>query len=404
MTAYQARWIVRLDGHPPLDGGIVVVDGGVIREVTSSRRIRPDVDLGDVVVLPGLINVHTHLDLTHAHLCRAKIGNRPQAFVDWLEEVVAFRQRQTPEQRKSAVEEGLAACLRAGVTTVGDILTDPHIWPVLTASPLQGVAWYELIGLNAHRAAATAAAADSWLANPDHGRWQRGLSPHAPYSVRRELFATACQLAATRGCPLAIHLAEVSDEERLLRQHDGPLQLFLQRLGAWDDTGLTESWDELLRSVPSSLPCLWIHANYLQPRPLPPTQTVVHCPRTHAAFGHPPFPLEHWRQCDVRLCLATDSLASNPDLDLLAEARHVYRIFPDLPAEQILAMITCNAAAALGRSKHLGTLTPGKVANLTVVPLPHGQPKDADPHCLVLESGLAVTRVMIKGVWHFSAQ
>jgi cytosine/adenosine deaminase-related metal-dependent hydrolase len=399
VVGYQARWIVSLDG-PPLDGGVVVISDGRIGDVQPMGHAKVDVDLGDVIVLPGLINVHTHLDLTHAGHCRPPLGRPPTAFADWLAQVVAYRRQQTPEQRQQAVRDGLAACLRAGVTVVGDIVTDPQIWSVLNQAPLYGIAWYELIGLTPSRAHSCRLAAEQWLVSPDGTRWQRGLSPHAPYSVHRNLLTAAYQLAHRHRCPITVHLAESAEEEQLLRQHDGPIRTFLQQLGAWHVAGLIASWQHVLHLAPRTVPCLWIHANFLSPQPLSANHTIVHCPRTHAAFGHPPFPLQQWLHCGVRVCLATDSLASNPDLDLLAEARYLYSLHPQLPADQILAMITRHAAAAVGQGDRWGTLSRGKAAHLIVVPLPRGEPSPTDPCQRLLQSPLTVAQVMIDGIWY----
>ena len=431
MTSYQARWVVPMD-RPPLPGGVVTIADGTIVSVTPRGETPADVDLGDVILLPGLINVHTHLDLTHAAACRPASASTPISLPDWLERVVAFRRGQTFAQRQEAVQAGLRACCQAGVTTVGDIVTDPQLWPVLVRSPLRGVAFLEVLGLTRPRAQVARQAAEEWLtpaasdasptvassasavpvsaeafpvcesAGPASCRWRRGVSPHAPYSVRQELFAAALELAAKQQSPLAIHLAESREEAELLHTHGGAFRNLLQRLGVWDPAGLVPSWEALLAWANAHRgPVLWIHANYLSPRSLPANHSVVYCPRTHAAFGHSPYPLPAWRQAGVRLCLATDSLASNPDLDLLAEARFVHRHFPDLPAEDVLAMITREAAAALGSQPQLGTLSPGKAADLIILPWPSGIPDHTDPGLAILESTVPVTGVMVGGRWLF---
>jgi cytosine/adenosine deaminase-related metal-dependent hydrolase len=425
--------------RPPLPGGVVTIADGTIVSVTPAGETPADVDLGDVILLPGLINVHTHLDLSHAAACRPAVASAAVPLPDWLERVVAFRRHQTFAQRQEAVQAGLLACGQAGVTTVGDIVTDPQLWPVLVRSPLRGVAFLEVLGLTAPRAEAARQAAKAWLvptasdppppsasavsaeassgsaspisaeaspvsesAGPVSCRWHRGVSPHAPYSVRRELFAAALELAAKQQSPLAIHLAESREEAELLHTHGGAFRDLLQRLGVWDPAGLIPSWEALLAWASAHRgPVLWIHANYLSPRSLPANHSVVYCPRTHAVFGHSPYLLPAWRQAGVRLCLATDSLASNPDLDLLAEARFVHRHFPDLPAEEVLAMITREAAAALGSQPQLGTLSPGKAADLIVLPWPRGIPAQTDPCLAILESTVPVTGVMIGGRWLF---
>jgi cytosine/adenosine deaminase-related metal-dependent hydrolase len=124
---------------------------------------------------------------------------------------------------------------------------------------------------------------------------------------------------------------------------------------------------------------------------------VVYCPRTHAFFGHPPHGFRDLLARGVRVALGTDSLASNPDLDLLAEARFLHRLYPDVPGAQLLHMATLAGALALGWGDEAGSLAPGKSADLAVLPLPPAG--DTDPHELVLDSDLPVSAVLCRGRW-----
>src|SRR5262249_13209819 len=150
----------------------------------------------------------------------------------------------------------------------------------------------------------------------------------APYSVRWPLFF----FAATHHLPAAIHLAESTAEMSLLLARRGPFVDFLQELAVWDPEGLVDGPDHVLRLTNGLNPILFIHCNYLWPRiTFPANGSIVYCPRTHAAFGHPPHPFREFLARGVRVALGTDSLASNPDLDLLAEARFLTRLRADLP-------------------------------------------------------------------------
>src|SRR5262249_31195645 len=127
---------------------------------------------------------------------------------------------------------------------------------------------------------------------------------------------------------------------------------------------------------------LIVHGNYLPTdSPIHRNDTVVYCPRTHAAFGHPPHPFRKFLNRGVRVCLGTDSLASNPDLDILAEARFVHAKYPDFPGDQLLKMVTLSGAEALGWADECGSLESGKSADLVAVPLPD---RDGDPYELLL--------------------
>src|SRR5262249_26751506 len=158
---------------------------------------------------------------------------------------------------------------------------------------------------------------------------------------------------------------------------------FLSELGVWDPDGLAPSWDWIVWKASRSPAALFAHGNYLPPQTrLPPNATVVFCPRTHAAFGHPPHPFRELMANGVRIGLGTDSLASNPDLDVLAEARFIHERYPDVPGEQLLRMATLNGAEALGFGRITGSLEVGKSADLVVVELSGCD--DAGPFDLLL--------------------
>src|SRR5207248_2522199 len=227
--------------------------------------------------------------------------------------------------------------------------------------------FHELIGLTPERAAAAAQAGRDWLnSRAATDTCRPGLSPHAPYSVRDSLFAAA----AACGVPAAVHLAESLAERELLEHRRGPFVDFLTGLGVYDPSGPVGSPEQVPPLLARAMPLLLVHGNDLRTDPaLPQGASVVYCPRTHAAFGHAPYPLHRFRAAGVRVALGTDSLASNPDLDLLAEARLVRRLFPDVPAADVLRMATRNGAEALGWGDVTGSLEAGKSADLVVVPL-----------------------------------
>jgi cytosine/adenosine deaminase-related metal-dependent hydrolase len=142
----------------------------------------------------------------------------------------------------------------------------------------------------------------------------------------------------------------------------------------------------------------FIHGNFLDPHSFPAGDgTIVYCPRTHAAFAHPTHPFREFLQRGVRVALGTDSRASSPDLDLLAEARFLHRIHLDVDRASLLRMATLSGAEALGWQEATGSLTPGKSADLVVLPLPAAHP--ADPHELLFASSLPVQAVLWRGQW-----
>lgn len=194
--------------------------------------------------------------------------------------------------------------------------------------------------------------------------------------------------------PLAVHWAETVAEGQLLRDHTGLFREFLEEIGAWDEEGLGDSPDWILRQFGPRRPIL-VHGNYLT---TPPTCDVVYCPRTHAYFGHPQHPFISFLEAGVNVALGSDSLASNPDLSILAEMRFLWQRYSDrLAAAQIIRMGTLAGAIALDWADQTGSLTPAKIADWIAVPL---DDLDAtDPCALLLESRQEPTIVCSGGVY-----
>ncbi|MBA4191895.1 MAG: amidohydrolase [Planctomycetaceae bacterium] len=400
---FTARWVFPVAG-PPLPHGTVTVHGDTIAAVEPHGVRTADEDLGNVAIIPGLVNAHTHLDLSGA---RGLIPpTDPEHFTDWLRGVIAYRRGRTPEQVQADIRAGLAECLRSGTTLLGDITVGGASYATVTTAATRAVLFWELIGLSEERYLAGLKAISnnklggSW--DPDAPpaeypethfcRW--GLSPHAPYSVnhshaRGQLFFGSA----------AIHLAESPAELELLATKSGPFVEFLEDLGVWNPDAITATLGDFLVShEKAASPSLYIHCNYLPlDTPFQPHQSIVYCPRTHGAFLHPPHPFREFLKRGVRVCLGTDSLASNPDLDILAEARFVHARHPDVAGEQLLRMVTLAGAEAHGWAKECGSLEVGKSADFVAVPLPERDA--ADPHELLFADHPGERRTLFRGEW-----
>lgn len=387
-----ARWVFPAD-QAPLPRGTITIQGDKIVAVEPAGTRSADEDLGNVAIVPGLVNAHTHLDLSDA---RGKIPPTPD-FTAWLRGVIQHRRAQMPEQLQQAIADGIAESQRSGVTLLGDISAKGASWNLIVPAWIRAVVYYELIGLTEE---------GGWAAEPDGVLWsvpasvetcdcRRGLSPHAPYSFRAEVLPYIANIGRRL---TTIHLAESQAERELLERNTGPFVPFLAELGAWDPSGLAWNFQHVIELMSGADSPLYVHCNYLHTDArIPPNATIVYCPRTHAAFGHPPHPFREFLKRDVRVVLGTDSLASNPDLDILAEARFVAARYPDFPGETLLRMITLDSAIALGWGDVAGSLTPGKSADFVVLPLPDRE--DADPHRLLFESESRVRRVLFRGEW-----
>ena len=387
MPTFTARWILPVAG-PPLERGTITVRGDRIVAVAPHGSRLSDEDLGEVTIIPGLVNAHTHLDLSGAAgLTRPVPG---EAFPEWLKRVIAYRRARTPEQVEADIRAGLAESLRHGVILLGDISAAGASWPALKDAALRAVVFWELIGTKLERfEPALHSAIIGMNAQPNTPTCRWGRSPHAPYSVHRRGY----ELAAQSPGIAAVHLAESAEEMELLEHRTGPFVPFLQKLGVWEPDGLIRDPREFLRTHPEQK-LLVVHGNYLPgDTPLTANQSLVICPRTHAAFGHPPHPFREFLARGVNVCLGTDSPASNPDLDVLAEVRELHRRHPDVPVATLLEMATINGARALGFDSECGTLEPGKSADFVVLPGAGGDPYGAIP------AGEGARRTLFRGEW-----
>jgi cytosine/adenosine deaminase-related metal-dependent hydrolase len=389
----KARWVFPVD-QPPIENGMVTIADGRIVSVEPAGERSADQDLGNAALVPGFANAHCHLDLTGA---RGQIPHTAN-FTDWLKAVIRYRRTRAPEQVQADIETGIRESVRFGTTLIGDISNLGQSWASLAQSPMRATVFYELLGLTRTRAQEAWARCCDWLrSHPAHSHLRPGLSPHAPYSVRRALFQSCARLAREHDLALAVHLAESDAELSLISSREGPFVSFLKELDVWDEEGLIDRPEEVI-DVARGCRLLCVHANFLSPAvPIPAETTVIYCPRTHAAFGHPAHPFRRLLDRGVRVALGTDSLASNPDLDLFAEAKFIHQRHPDLDGGTLLKMATLNGATALGWENETGSLTEGKSVDLLVVSLP--VQRAPDPHALLFRPESQVQLVMVRGRW-----
>lgn len=381
-AALTARYVFPVSG-PPIAGGVVSVAGGRIVSVGDKPGLRPLRDLGNVALLPGLVNAHTHLEFS---LLKQPLGDPQRGFCPWIREVVEWR-RSRSEQPADAIIAGMGECLAAQTALVGEIASQ-H-WPVeLSLSPDRSpsgcAVFLELLGLARARWPSLIDAARQHLEQPSPPGLSRGLSPHAPYTAAPELVKAAVEIAASHGAPVATHLAETVEELELLASHSGPMRTLLEDLQAWHADAIPRGirpldYLKLLAGAPRSLV---IHGNYLTTAEIEyiaaqsQRMSVVYCPRTHAYFRHTGYPLAKLLASGVNVALGTDSRASSADLNLWAEAQFAAASHPGVSPAAIVRMATLAGAVALGRESDFGALEPGRVSAFCIVPLPDHQASD----------------------------
>ena len=368
----RARAVVTMDG-PPIENGAVCTAGPTIAAVGRWEELRRNfsaeevIDLGEFVLLPGLINAHCHLDYT---ALRGSI-TRPKSFTSWIGQINARKAALTPDDYLQSIRAGFAEAASFGTTAIANLEAFPELIAQVGTPPLRTWSFAELIDVRAPVAAASVAGSHGGI----------GLAPHAPFTASAELYAQVAELARTRGLRATTHLAESREEMEMFRDARGALFDFMRSIGRrMDDCGATTPLGLLLQA--GVLDERWIvaHLNELTPDDVhqlerAPRFHIVHCPRSHEYFGHSRFQFGELRARGFNICVGTDSLASNHDLSLFAELRQFARTQPTLSPRELLETVTVNAAAALGQDDALGKIRAGFTADLIAVPW-HGRASD----------------------------
>ncbi len=341
----RARWVVDrslcLHEHAWVDTAT-----NRVGQRTPGRK--PVVDLGDSILMPGLVNAHCHLDYTDF---RGRIPAQ-KSFVDWILRIVRLKKSWTRRQFTRSIQHGLDEALGFGTTAMANWICSPGTMKGLRPRPMRITWLWEQIAYRGEDVF------DAWKVWPAHCArfsplWLAGIAPHAPYTCSRDIIRQAEEWSARRRRPWSMHVAESRDEDAMFRRECGPMfRLFEQGGRDMRDCGNSSPF-QFLQSQPlhRTAPLLLVHANHIGPgdfRFLKPPVSIVHCPRAHAYFRHRRFPLEQLRARGVNICLGTDSLASNEDLSMFGEMRRCASVYPRMAPREIVRMATLNGARALG--------------------------------------------------------
>lgn len=409
-SVLRARVVLPVSGPPIEDGAVSLLGNRVIGvgrwrdwSVSSPANV---VDLGQMILLPGLVNAHCHLDYTHM------AGEIPpqRSFVDWIQMITTCKSGWIYSDFAESWLAGAKMLLNTGTTTVGDIEMVPELLPdVWSATPLRVISFLELTGVKSRRPPSEILQeALHKITSLPRGRCRAGLSPHAPYSTQPELLRLAGESARRHELPLVTHVAESDEEFDMFTHGKGKMFEWLKRNGRdMGDCGHGSPVAHLASQGMLSANLTAIHVNYLAPGDAgllaKHRVSVAHCPRSHAFFKHRRFPLAELAAEGINICLGTDSLASmpllrkkSPELNLFDEMRELATAVPTLRPETILQMATQNGAAALGAKRQFGEITAGAFADL--IALPHsGRIRDA--HDTVVHHRGNVSASMIDGEW-----
>jgi len=397
--------------QPPIENGAVIISRNRIRAVGSWRDLRSQAtgelaDLGQVILLPGLVNAHCHLDYTDM----AGLLPPPKTFTDWIHLMISAKAQWGYAEYARSWLNGARMLLQTGATTVADIEAVPDLLPeVWDATPLRVFSFLEMTGIRARRAPqAVLREAVEKIESLAHPRCRASLSPHAPYSTLPELLRLSARAARNKKLPITTHVAESAQEFEMFVHARGAMHAWLKRNERdMTDCGLGSPVEHLARNRVLAKNLLAVHANYLAPRDVALLAgrkvSVVHCPRSHFYFKHRPFPLRKLLKAEVNVCLGTDSLATvyktqreKPELNLFEEMRALAGAHPRLSPKKILQMATVNGAKALGLSGRIGELSKNAFADLIAIPF-GGRSSDAVE--AAINSSGHVRASMIDGQW-----
>lgn len=368
----RAKYVMP-DSRTIIENGAVAIQGSKIVDVGLYPTVRksgapPIHNLGEATLTPGLVNAHTHLDLTSS----ADSVQRTPKFTDWVFQIVGKR---TPSTVEPSVREGVQQSLAGGVTTVGDIDGTGGAAQILRDTPIRKVVFCEALGFSGDSNATGLARLTAYLDSPPvpDSLLTPALSPHAPYSTSADIY----RQCVASGLSICTHIAETEEELEFLSSGTGAFVDYLEAFGI-----STAGWHPPQATPMQYMKTLGVlrkksllaHCNYLTDADVTilaeSGASVVFCPRSHHYFYHTDHPVVQLVEQGINVAIGTDSLASNWSLSLLDELRFLARTQPYIRPETLFDMVTCNGAEAVGLTQ-VGRLEKDWQADIIAVKIPN---------------------------------
>jgi cytosine/adenosine deaminase-related metal-dependent hydrolase len=360
VTEVSADWVLPIDG-PPIERGLVRYENGAVVEVRQGRAKNHH---ADAAIVPGFVNAHSHVE----YAMYAGFGDG-QPFGPWIGTHVERKSKLERDDMVAIARLGVLESLRAGIATTADYSFSGAAATAAAELGLRAIVYLEVFAIDPAQAERQF---DEKRVQIEETELVRiGVSPHAPYSCSLDTYRWCLSL----GIPVGTHLAESANENEWLEHGSGPLQGIAPILVPPTGKRAVASLEPVLGPDLLCAHCVEVDVGeiaLLAERNVP----VAHCPRSNALLGCGVAPLAELRAADVRVGLGTDSPASTPSFDMFEEMRtaiYLARARTKRPeallATDALRMATLDAARALRIEDQVGTLTPGKRADLTVVSL-----------------------------------
>ncbi|MEK6775498.1 MAG: amidohydrolase family protein [bacterium] len=378
---------------PPLHHGAVAIQGSKILDVGDMESIcrrYPDLPLRELkgcVLMPGLVNAHTHLELT---LLRDRLSTVDD-FISWLLALIPAKMKMTPDEIEESIRTGAEQSLSSGTTCIGEITNTLSSPRILGEKGLRGVVFLEVLGRNHIDP-------DEWgdevirrlraFEHDPSGRITMGISPHTPYTLSVDRLQVLSGLLRKESLPYTIHVSESREEQEYFLEQSGGFKSRLFPAVGWQDhpdpIGALSPLLYLDRFGLVTDRLLIAHGVYLSPEDMDRIREagarVVICAGSNQMLGVGRPPIRSLMQKNIPVALGTDSLASNTSLSLWDEMRHVYALVKDAPpitADSVLSMATLGGAQGLGLASDIGSIEPAKEADLIAVEWE--EPRGDDP-------------------------
>jgi 5-methylthioadenosine/S-adenosylhomocysteine deaminase len=377
---YHARWVLPISALPFENGTVAVAEGRIAYVGPRGGAPRGvDVDLGDALLMPGLVNVHTHLELT---VMRGFLEDLE--FFRWIARLNAVKRAVLDrEQLLDSARLGLVEGIRAGVTTYADTCDTGVAFDAMLAAGVRGLMYQEVFGPDP---ASCADALRDLRAKIDSLRPREtplvrvGVSPHAPYTVSDDLYAAVSEYAREQRLGVAVHIAESEGERLLVERGEGPFADGLRRRGIPVQPRASTSIELIERMGVLRDKPLLIHCVRLVDRDIQAVARsgapIAHCPASNSKLGHGTAPLTELLEAGVVVGLGSDSVASNNRMDMLAEARAAILAqrarlgrHDVVCARDAIYLATLGGARAIGLESEVGSLEVGKSADLAAFPV-----------------------------------
>ncbi len=363
----SADWVLPVEGEP-IERGAVAVEDGVITAVGTTAELGEGEYFADSAIVPGFVNAHTHLE----YAVYAGFGDG-LSFGPWISRHVERKRRLTRPDMEAIARLGAAECLRSGITTVGDLAFTGASAHACAELGLRAIVYLEVFGKDGDDAIRQFEEKRAYVASALSERVRVGVSPHAPYTCSRDVYAASMTL----GLPVATHLNESQDELDWLLRGEGPWQplaeMLVEPVGMSGIRSLAAAG--LLDERVAAAHCVKVDEEEIGLLAAH-GAAVTHCPRSNALLGCGIAPLVALRSAGLRVGIGTDGVSSVPSHDFFEELRTAISFArarseraDALSATAALELATLGGARALGLDAETGSLVPGKRADLTIVSL-----------------------------------